>query len=167
MSRKPARSKSGAKGSSNASDPKVVVRATNRRAFRNYVIEDKVEAGLVLTGSEVKSLRVSTPTLTEGYARFEGEELWLHNVHIHPLPQASYFNHEPTRKRKCLMYKRELRKLKLRLEAKGATIVPLSLYFKGTRVKVELGIGRGRRKGDRRQADRDKEDRRKIRDASL
>ncbi len=166
MSRKPARSKSGSKNAA-AGDPKVVVRASNRRAFRNYVIEDKIEAGLVLTGSEVKSLRISTPTLNEGFARFEGEELWLHNVYIQPLPQASYFNHEPTRKRKCLMYKRELRKLKLKLEAKGATIVPLSLYFKGTKVKVELGVGRGRRKGDRRQADRDKEDRKKIRDASL
>jgi len=166
VSRKPARSKSAAKGAV-SSEPKIVVRASNRRAFRNYVIEDKVEAGLVLLGSEVKSLRNSTPTLNEGFARFEGEELWLHNVHIHQLPQASYFNHDPTRKRKCLMYKRELRRLKMKLEAKGATIVPLSLYFKGTKVKVQLGVGRGRRKGDRRQADRDKEDRKKIRDASL
>jgi SsrA-binding protein len=128
------------------------------------VIEAKLEAGLALTGSEVKSLRTQTPTLTEGYARIERGELWLYGVHIPPLPQASYLNHDPVRKRKCLVHKRELRKLTVQLEAKGRTLVPLSLYFLGTKVKVELGLGRGRQKGDKRAHEREKEDRRRMRD---
>jgi SsrA-binding protein len=152
-----------AKGSASQSDR--VVKATNRRARRNYVIEDTVEAGLVLTGSEVKSLRNATPTLTEGFARIERDELWLYGVHIPPLPQASYLNHEPVRRRKCLMHRRELRKLAAQLDAKGKTLVPLSLYFKGTRVKVELGLGRGRQKGDKRAHEREKEDRKRIRES--
>lgn len=148
-----------------ASGEERVVLATNRRARRNFVIGAKIEAGLVLLGSEVKSLRVSTPTIAEGYARMKGGALWLFGVHILPLPQASYRNHEPTRPRKCLVHKRELRKLEAQLEAKGKTIVPLSMYFKGPRVKVELGVGSGRRKGDKRAHEREKEDRRRIRDA--
>ncbi|MDJ0976438.1 MAG: SsrA-binding protein SmpB [Planctomycetota bacterium] len=144
-----------------------IVLATNRRARRDYAIHDSIEAGLVLLGSEVKSLRGSTPTLREGYARFRGEALWLFGIHIGPLPQASYQNHEPDRPRKCLLKKRELRKLKHALEAKGMTLVPLSLYFLKSRVKVELGLAKGRAKGDRRAADREKQDRKRIREATL
>jgi SsrA-binding protein len=140
--------------------------ASNRRARHDYLIEVVVEAGLVLLGSEVKSLRTGGATLTEGYARIEGGELWLHGVHVPPLPQASYQNHLPTRARKCLVHRRELRKLEDRLTGEGTTIVPLSLYFKGMRVKVELGVGRGRKKGDKRQAEREKEDRKRIRGAA-
>ena len=164
MSRKRSRKKRAAK--KEAKSDGRVIKASNRRAFRNYVIELKIEAGLVLKGSEVKSLRMTTPTLTEGYARIDGDELWLHGVHIPPLPQASYLNHEPTRKRKCLLHKRELQKVAAQLEAEGWTCVPLSLYFKGPRVKVELGLGRGRRKADKRGHEREKEDRRRIRDAT-
>ncbi len=140
-----------------------IVLATNRRARRNYVIEAKIEAGLVLLGSEVKSLRTTTPTIAEGYARFRGEALWLYGVHILPLPQASYLNHEPARPRKCLLHKRELRKLKHRLEAKGQTLVALQMYFLGPRVKVELGVARGRRKGDKRSHEREKDDKKRMR----
>ncbi len=140
--------------------------ATNRRAHRNYVIGVKVEAGLVLRGSEVKSLREQTPTIAEGYARMKGDELWLEGVNILPLKQASYLNHEPTRSRKCLLHKKELRKVKTMLEADGATMVPLQLYFKGPHVKVELGIGKGRRKGDKREYEKAKSARREIRDAT-
>jgi len=143
--------------------PERRVLATNRRARHDYEILDKLEAGLVLVGSEVKSLRGGGVTIGEGYARMEGDELWLHGVHIPPLPQASYQNHEPTRARKLLLHRRELRKLKTALEAKGRTLVPLSLYFLGHRVKIELGVGQARRKGDRRQADREKEERKRIR----
>lgn len=163
MPRKPASRRS--TSTTKSGSPDRVIKATNRRARRNYVIEAKIEVGLVLTGSEVKSLRTQTPTLTEGYARIDRGELWLHGVHVPPLPQASYLNHEPLRPRKCLVHKRELRKLGTQLEAKGRTLVPLSLYFRGTRVKVELGLGRGRQKGDRRAHEREKEDRRRIRDA--
>lgn len=141
-----------------------VVLATNRRARRNFIIHETLEAGLILLGSEVKSLRSSTPTLTEGFAKFRGDRLFLCGTYIPPLPQASYFNHEPVRDRECLMKKRELRKLRRSLEAKGMTLVPISMYFKGSRVKVELGLAKGRVKGDRRAYEKEKEDRKRMRD---
>ncbi len=141
-----------------------IVLATNRRARRNYVIESTIEAGLILLGTEVKSLRNGTPTIAEGYARFQGDELWLYGVHILPIQQASTMNHEPARPRQCLLHKRELLKLVHKLEAKGQTLVPLQMYFKGPRVKVELGLGRGRRKGDKRSYEREKQDRKRIRE---
>jgi SsrA-binding protein len=140
-----------------------VVLATNRRAHRNYVITAKIEAGLILLGSEVKSLRGVTPTISEGYARFRGEALWLYGVHIMPLQQASYFNHEPARPRQLLLHKRELRKLQHLLEAKGQTLIVLQMYFLGPRVKVELGVARGRRKGDKRAYEREKDDKKRMR----
>ncbi|MDA1194507.1 MAG: SsrA-binding protein SmpB [Planctomycetota bacterium] len=147
-----------------AAEPARVVLATNRKARYHYVIEATVEAGLVLRGSEVKSLRTQNPTIAEGYARVKGDAVWLESVTIHPLPQASYQNHEPTRSRKCLLHRREITKIKHQLEAKGATLIPLQVYFKGHRVKVELGLGRGRNKGDRRQHEKDKHARREIRE---
>ncbi len=166
MARKSSRSKSKASSAKNGAPegPKRIVLATNRKARHKFHIDTTMEAGLVLLGSEVKSLRNQTPTLSEGYARLEGEQLWLYGVHIAMLPQASWLNHEPMRKRLCLMHKREIKKLRLKLEAKGMTLVPLSLYFKGSRVKVELGLGRGRRKGDKRNREREKYDRKAIRE---
>jgi SsrA-binding protein len=125
--------------------------ATNRKARHDYAIALVVEAGLELLGSEVKSLRDGSASLQDGYARFEDGELWLLGVHVPPLPQASYLNHEAVRKRKCLLHRRELRKLEALLEGSGTTIVPLSLYFKGSRVKVELGVGRGKQFHDKRE----------------
>lgn len=160
------RSRRGSKsGGSSKEDPDRVVLATNRRARRNYVIDTVIEAGLVLEGSEVKSLRVQTPTLTDGYARMVGGELWLYGVHIHPLKQASYQNHEPLRRRKCLLHKRELKKIESELQDTGRTCIALSMYFKKQHVKVELGLARGRRKADKRQHERDKEARKRIREA--
>jgi SsrA-binding protein len=140
--------------------------ASNRRAFHDYAIEAKLEVGLVLRGSEVKSLRQNGATIVEGYAKVEQGELWLHGVHVPPLKQASYLGHEPTRRRKCLLHRRELRKLEDRLAVDGTTLVPLSLYFKGVRAKVELGVGRGRRKADRREREKELEARRTIRSAT-
>ena len=148
--------------SSKDGDARVVL-ASNRRARRNYTIDLVLEAGLALKGSEVKSLRTQSPTIHDGYARILGEELWLYGVHIHPLAQASYQNHEPLRRRKCLIHKRELRKLDTLLKDTGVSCVALSLYFKKQHVKIELGIGRGRRKADKRQHEREKEDRKRIR----
>ncbi|MFO0933909.1 MAG: SsrA-binding protein SmpB [Planctomycetota bacterium] len=134
----------------NAEKKERVVVATNRKARHDYAIVLVVEAGLVLLGSEVKSLRNATPSLQDGYARLDRGEVWLYGVHINPLPQASYRNHEPTRPRKCLLHRREIRKLETLLAGAGTTMVPLSLYFLGSRVKVELGIGRGKRHEDKR-----------------
>ena len=141
------------------------VLATNRKARHDYVIESTLEAGLALTGSEVKALRGQSPTITDGFARIQDGEMWLYGVYIPPLKQAAQFGHEPTRRRKCLVHKRELGKLERALQADGRTLVALSLYFKGRNVKVELGLGRGRRKGDRRQREKDRSDRRQIRQA--
>jgi SsrA-binding protein len=148
-----------------AAEPVKRVIATNRRARHDYAIQAVLEAGLMLTGSEVKSLRTNGATLQEGWARLEDGELWLVGMHIPPLPQASYFNHEPTRPRKCLVHRREIGKLEAALAGQGTTLVPLSLYFKGHRVKVELGVARGRAKGDKREAERAKEDRERMRSA--
>jgi SsrA-binding protein len=148
--------------SASAEDGRRVL-ATNRRARRNYVVEARIEAGLVLTGSEVKSLRSTSPTIAEGYARIKGGELYLEGVHIQPLPQASYLNHDPVRSRKCLVHKKELAKIIRLLEAQGATMIPLQMYFKGPRIKVELGIARGRRKADKREYEKAKADRREMR----
>lgn len=144
-----------------------VIVATNRKARHDYAIEMVVEAGLALLGSEVKSLRNATPSLQDGYARIDRGEVWLYGVHVNPLPQASYRNHEPTRPRKCLLHRREIRKLETILAGAGTTMVPLSLYFLGSRVKVELGIGRGKRHEDKREdikrREADRETRRAVR----
>ena len=160
------KSRTGKRGSSSSKSDEGgrQVIATNRKAWHNYVILSKIEAGLSLVGSEVKSLRVNGATIREGYAKMDDGELWLLGVHIAPLSQASYLNHEPLRPRKCLVHRKELRRIEESLEAKGLTMVPLSLYFKGVRVKVELGMARGRQKGDRRSREREKEDRREMRD---
>jgi SsrA-binding protein len=139
--------------------------AGNRRARHDYRIEKTVEAGLVLVGSEVKSLRTNGATLAEAFARLEDGELWLERMHVPPLPQASYQNHDPTRRRKCLLHRRELEKLAVLLEQGGRTLVPLSLYFLGHRIKIELGLGLSRQKGDRREAEKAKEGRRDARSA--
>lgn len=146
--------------------PTRVVLATNRRARHTYQIQSSIEAGLVLVGSEVRSLRGGKANIAEGYAQFRDGDLWLLNVHIQPLAQAATFGHEPLRPRKCLLHRAELHKLHAALEAPGATVVPLSLYFLGGRVKVELGLALGRRKGDRREREKEKEARRDIREAS-
>ena len=145
--------------------PEKAVIATNRKARHTYVIEDSIEAGLQLLGSEVKSLRNGSASLTEGYARIAGGELWLYGVHIPPLPQAARWNHEPVRRRKCLVHKRELKKLERFLQQDGRTLVPLSLHFRGVHVKVDLGLARGRRKVDKRHREREKEDHRAMRQA--
>lgn len=141
------------------------VLATNRRARHDYVLLAQVEAGLVLRGTEVKSLRQNGVTIREGYGKIEGGELWLHSVHIPPLKQASWTNHDPDRKRKCLVHRRELKKIEEELRTDGVTVIVLSLYFKGVRAKVELALARGRRKVDRRQYEREKDDRKRMRDA--
>jgi SsrA-binding protein len=128
---------------------KVVAR--NRRARHDYAIEDTVEAGLVLTGTEVKSLRAGRASLTDGFALISDDEAWLHGVHIPEYTQGTWTNHEPRRVRKLLLHRKEIDRLARSTQERGLTLVPLSLYFKDGRAKIELGLARGKRSYDKRQ----------------
>ena len=126
--------------------------ATNRRARYDYDLTQNTEAGLVLTGSEIKSIRSGQANIAEGFGRFQRGELWLYNVHIAPYAAARE-NHEPTRPRKLLLHRSQLERLERALrEQPGTTIVPLRLYLTRGLAKVEIGLGRGRRSYDKRQA---------------
>jgi SsrA-binding protein len=126
--------------------------AQNRRARHDYHIEDTVEAGLVLTGTEVKSLREGRASLVDGYAAERDGEIWLHNVHIPEYTQGTWTNHEPRRARKLLLHREQIRKLSNKTQETGLTLVPLALYFKDGYAKVEIGLARGKRSYDKRQA---------------
>ncbi len=136
--------------------------AKNRKARHDYFIEDTVEAGLVLTGSEIKSIRAGQVSLSESYGLIRGDELWLVNAHIAPYKQASFQNHEPRRDRKLLLHRREINRLIGKLKEKGLTLIPLRLYLKNSRAKVELGLGRGKKLYDKRQSLREQDDRRQM-----
>ena len=125
--------------------------ARNRRARHDYHIEDVVEAGVVLTGTEVKSLRAGRASLTDGFAQLTDGELWLMGVHIPEYTLGTWTNHEPRRPRKLLLQRREINRLASQISEQGLTIVPLALYFSSGRVKVELALGRGKRAYDKRQ----------------
>lgn len=126
--------------------------ARNRRALHDYAIEDTYEAGLALTGTEVKSLRLGRASLADGFALISDGEAWLHNVHIPEYIQGTWTNHTPRRIRKLLLHRREIDKIASQVAEQGLTLVPLSLYFKDGRVKVEIGVARGKRTYDKRQA---------------
>ena len=134
-----------------AGAPERKVIARNRRARHDYAIEDVVEAGLVLTGTEVKSLRAGRASLVDGFAQITNGEMWLHGVHIPEYTQGTWTNHEPRRTRKLLLHRREIDRLERQIAERGLTLVPLSLYFLGSRVKVELALARGKRTYDKRQ----------------
>jgi SsrA-binding protein len=137
--------------------------ASNRAARRNYTITDTVEAGMVLLGSEVKSMRESQVQLADAYARIRNGEAWLEGVHVAPYTFAIGFGaHDPDRSRKLLLHKDEIDRLKSRVEQERVSIVPLSLYFRDGRVKVELGVGKGRDKADKRQAIAERDSRREV-----
>lgn len=122
----------------------------NPKATHDYEIEERLEAGLVLTGSEVKSLRARGGNLEGAYASIDHDELFLHSAHIAPYAQAGVFGHEPKRARKLLVHREEIKRLTGRLDQRGYTLVPLQIYFKTGRAKVELGLGKGRKQSDRR-----------------
>lgn len=124
--------------------------ARNRRARHDYHIEDTVEGGLVLTGTEVKSLRAGRASLTDGFAQIQDGEVWLHGVHIPVYTQGTWTNHEPRRPRKVLLHRKEIDRWAAKTAERGLTIVPLALYFKDGRVKVELALARGKRTYDKR-----------------
>jgi SsrA-binding protein len=137
--------------------------ASNRRARHDYEIVDVIEAGIALVGTEVKSCRAGQVVLKDAYARVEGGELWLFNVHIAPFDGADGFGgHDPERRRKLLVHRHEVEELAARTQQQSLTLVPLSVYFRGGRVKVELALGRGRRSYDKRHAIADREARREA-----
>lgn len=124
---------------------------TNRKARRDYSISEKYEAGIELKGTEVKSIRAGKVHLNEAFARVDKGEMWLYNCDIRPFEQASHEFHVPLRNRRLLLHKKEIRRLAALTEQRGATVVPLRMYWKNGRVKVELGVGKGKDQRDRRE----------------
>ena len=136
--------------------------AQNKRARHDYSIDDVFEAGLVLTGTEVKSLRAGRASLTDGYATIDDGEAWLRGVHIPEYTQGTWTNHEPRRARKLLLRRGELRRLAGRVADSGVTLVPLTLYFKDGYAKVEIAVAHGRKSYDKRQAIAERESKREV-----
>lgn len=137
--------------------------AQNKKARHDFLIEDTYEAGIVLSGTEVKSLRMGRASLVDGFGEIDGGEIWLHAVHIPEYAQGTWTNHAARRKRKLLLHRAEIDKIEARVANKGYTLVPLSLYFKDGRAKVEIALAKGKKAYDKRhaiaerQADREKE----------
>jgi SsrA-binding protein len=136
--------------------------ASNRYASYRYELLDRVEAGVVLVGTEVKALRSGTAQLKDGYASIRDGELWLHNVHIPPYGPAARENHEPERPRKLLVHRRELDRLAARVQERGFTLVPTRIYFSGPHAKVEIAVGRGKDRFDKRETIKERETQRDM-----
>ena len=151
-----------AKGKGKAADDGVRMIAQNRRARFDFQIEDRWEAGLALVGSEVKALRAGNVALSDAYAMPRGDELFLVNCRIGEYQPAAFFGHSPLRDRKLLLKREELARIKGKVEQRGYTLVPLSLYFKGGWAKVEVGLAKGRTHEDRREAIAERETKREI-----
>ena len=141
-------------------DEKVI--STNRKAFHNYTILETVEAGLALRGTEVKSLRDSQVNFKDCYASIDDNEAWLIGCHITPYHHGSDANHDPERRRKLLLHRREISRLLGKVAERGLTLIPLRLYFKGGRAKVELGLARGKKLHDKRDSIRERDERREM-----
>jgi SsrA-binding protein len=135
---------------------------TNRKAHRDYFFFDRYEAGMVLTGTEVKSLRDGKANLKDSYAGLKGEELFLYNMHISPYTHGNLSNHEPTRTRKLLMHKKEILRLIGKIQEKGLSLIPVTVYFLQGRAKVELALAKGKRQYDKREDLKKKEDKREM-----
>ena len=131
----------------------IKIAAQNRKAYHDYFVEDKYEAGIELCGTEVKSIRAGTMNLKDSYCTVQDGELFVHSMHISPYEHGNIFNRDPDRDRRLLMHKREIRKLGERVAQDGVALVPLSLYFKDSRVKVELGLYKGKKLYDKRDSD--------------
>ena len=136
--------------------------ASNRYASHKYELLERLECGIVLQGSEVKSLRASGAQLKDGYASIDGGELWLHGIHIPPYQPASRENHDPERPRKLLVHRRELDRLAVRTKERGFTLVPTRMYFSGSHAKVEIALARGKTLYDKRETLRKREQQREI-----
>ena len=136
--------------------------AKNRKAWHDFEVVEKVEAGLVLKGTEVKSLRAGQVSFTDSYARMKQDELWLVELHIAPYMAGTVNNHEPKRPRKLLLHRREITKLRVKLETDNMTLVPLEIYFRRGFAKVELGVCKGKKAHDKRDALKKKADKREM-----
>jgi SsrA-binding protein len=134
----------------------------NRKAYFDYFIDDVVEAGIVLTGSEVKSIRMGKANINDGFARIQKGEVYLHNAHISPYPFTPQDSSDPTRTRKLLLHRREIKRLIGKTEEKGFTLIPLKLYFRDRHVKVELGLAKGKKKYDKRETIRRRDEEREM-----
>lgn len=142
--------------------PALKIVAQNRKARHNYFIEDKIEAGIVLMGTEVKSLRLGRVNLKDAYAQIRNGEVFVYQMHIGPYPFAYFDNHEPRRPRKLLLHRREIDKLYGKVNEKGLSLIPLQIYFKGGRAKISLAIARGKRKYDKRESIRRRDAQREM-----
>jgi SsrA-binding protein len=136
--------------------------AENRKARHDYLIVDQFEAGLVLTGTEVQSLRLGKANLKDAYAKVKNGEVWLYQMHISPYPFAYYNNHDPLRVRKLLLHKREILRLYAKANEQGHTLVPLKLYFRAGKVKITLALAKGKREFDKREALRERDRKREV-----
>ena len=136
--------------------------AENRKARHDYLIVDQYEAGLVLTGTEVQSLRMGKANLKDSYARVKDGEVWLYQMHISPYPFAYYNNHDPLRVRKLLLHKREILRLYAKANEQGHTLVPLKLYFKAGKAKITLALAKGKREFDKRETLRERDRKREV-----
>lgn len=136
--------------------------AQNKKARHDYSIESTYEAGIVLTGTEIKSIRDKRVNLRDGFAQVRNGEVWLMNVHISPYDQGNQFNHDPLRNRKLLLHKKEIKRLSGELGTKGITLVPLKMYIKNGYAKVLLGVGKGKHEYDKRETLKRKEQNRQI-----
>jgi len=152
------------KGTAGAQEekPTLKVISDNRRARHEYEILEVFEAGIELSGTEVKSLRQGKANLTDAFARIDGVEIWLYNCHISPYDHGNRFNHDPIRKRRLLMHHKEITKLKSRIQEKGLTLVPLKLFFKGNWAKVNLALARGKQLYDKRESISKRDNQRQI-----
>ena len=140
----------------------IKVVAENRKAFHDYFIEDRVEAGIVLTGTEIKSIRNGRVNLKDSYARLNDGEVWVYQMHISPYEQGNRFNHDPLRPRKLLLHRSEINKLVGKIQLQGLTLIPIKIYLKRGMAKVELAVGQGKKNYDKRQALAEREGKRDI-----
>lgn len=131
--------------------------AQNRKATHDYTIEDTIECGMVLTGTEIKSVRQARVNLKDGFSRIKNGEVWLHNIHISPFEQGNIFNHDPLRTRKLLLHKQQIRRLEKEIKVAGYTLVPLKIYLKDGYAKCLIGLAKGKKNYDKRQAIKQKD----------
>ncbi|WP_088227124.1 SsrA-binding protein SmpB [Desulfosporosinus sp. FKB] len=140
----------------------IKVVSENRKAFHDYFIEDRIEAGIILTGTEIKSIRNGRVNLKDSYAHLDNGEIWVYQMHISPYEQGNRFNHDPLRPRKLLLHRSEINKLVGRIQQQGLTLIPTKIYLKRGLAKVELGVAQGKKNYDKRQALAEKESKRDI-----
>ncbi len=138
-------------------EPRLKILSDNRQASHNYVLSDRLEAGIQLTGTEVKSAKMGKIQLKEAYAEVQGNEAWLVNAHISQYSHGNRENHEPVRRRKLLLHRDEIRKLQEKTREKGLTVIPTKLYMKGGLIKCEIAVGKGKKLHDKREAERARE----------